>query len=163
MKNLLVLCFVFLASCLAVSTAARQDALLPAVRLSWGTAEMGVQSDTLRGIADALEDGDLVDASALLGFADQLTDALAQGSVPAVQTVPWETLSAYATRGINDRVEDGEMVQQTATFLHRRLENFNKAMSALTTGVVAYRSTRSHSATASTPYGRVPLVAVVTH
>lgn len=168
MKNLL-LCIALaasLTSCLSGSKAARDEGLLPAASLAWGNDDYGVRSDTLRGIADAVDDGDLVDAGALLGFVDQMGDALEARDRSALRTVPWATLSPYAERGIQDRVDDGEMVEQAAVFLTRRLENFNRAIEVLTdpayAGLLPVKPKGpSGSPTVPTPQGPVPLVAAV--
>lgn len=167
MKNfLLVLALaVSLTSCLTGSKVARDEGLMPAAQLAWGNDNYGVRSDTLRGIADALEDGDLVDSGALLGFVEQMGDALELGDRAALRTVPWLTLSPYADRGIDDRVDDGEMVEQAAVFLRRRLENFDLAIETLTNPAYAgllpvQPKGSSGSPTVPTTLGPAPLVAV---
>ena len=147
------------------SQAARNDTLMPAVALAWGNQEAGVQSDTLRGIRDALEKREINDAAILLGWTAQITLALDMGDRVSLAAIPWNQLAPYASRGIDSRVADGQMVEQAAVFLRRRLDNFNAAYIALIdpnyvwTDPVQIRSTRTQPATLPSPYGRVPIYA----
>jgi hypothetical protein len=164
-RHLLLALVMLLPSCLMASKSARNDTLMPAVALAWGNPEAGVQSDTLRGIHDAIDDRDLNDAAILLGWTAQITMALELGDRPALQMIPWNQLAPYAARGIDDRVQDGQMVEQAAVFLRRRLDNFNAAYIALIdpnyvwTDPVQVYSTRTEPATLPSPYGRVPVYA----
>ena len=162
MRTALVLLVALLTSCVNTGRAAREEALLPTVVMAWGNTEYGVKSDTLRGIADAVEDGDLVEDSAMLGFVDAVEAALTARDIDMITLSPWATLKGYAERGIEDRVEDGELVEQAAVFLRRRLVNFDESIAIISQGgpwpVVSVRTNlRSRVAT---PQGKLPLVAV---
>lgn len=163
MKSILVTMVALLASCAGTSTAARQEALVPAVVLAWGDSEYGVKSDTLRGIDDAVEDGDLADASAMIGFVGQVEAALSASNVDMISLSPWSALKGYAERGIDDRIDDGELVEATAVFLRRRLVNFDEAMTLLSQdGPWPVASVRTNlRSRVATPQGKLPLVAVV--
>jgi len=167
--TLMVMVGLLLTSCIGTGKAARDEALLPAVRLAWGDSNYGVRADTLRGIEDATEDGDLSDPSAMLAFVDALEEAIVTENSTLIGLSPWGSLKGYAERGIDDRVEDGEMIEQAAAFLRRRLTNFDDAISKLSeTGYVSYNwpavptrtDLRSREAT---PQGKIPVVAVVTN
>ena len=164
MKAIAITMVAIFASCASMGTAAREDALLPGVVLAWGDDEYGVKSDTLRGIADAVEDGDLADDAAMLGFVAQIEVALNASEIDHVALSPWGVLSGYADRGITDRVDDGELVEATAAFLRRRLVNFNEAIALLSQdGPLPIVSVRTNfRSRVATPQGKIPLVAVVT-
>lgn len=162
MKYLLL---ILLTSCLSASKAARDHGLLPTVRLAWGSSMYGVLSDTERGIEDAVEDGDLADPGTMLSLVEQMTDALRTENRSALRMVPWDMLHVYADRGIQDRVDDGEMVPQAAVSLRRRLKNFDDAIEVLTDpNYIGFLPMKprgpSGSPTVPTPLGNVPLVAV---
>jgi len=163
MKAALIILTALLTSCIGTSRAAREEALLPTVVMAWGNETYGVKSDTLRGIADAVEDGDLLEDSALLGFVDEIEAALTALDIDMIKLSPWPVLKGYAERGIEDRVEDGELVEQAAVFLRRRLVNFDEAITMISQDgpwpIVSIRTNlRSRVAT---PQGKLPLVAVV--
>ena len=128
MKKLLLAALVAatLTSCL--SSKVRDEALLPAASLAWP----GVRADVERGIADAVEDGDLLDSAPMLGFVLQLEAVLADGAPrDDLKLVPWSTLEPYGKRGIADRIEDGEMHPLVAESLYQRLKNFTLAFDQL--------------------------------
>ncbi len=163
MKPIIITIVALLASCASTSDAARKNALVPAAALAWGDSEHGVKSDTLRGIDDAVEDGDLADPSAMLGFVGQIDATLTTSSEDAILLMPWTALKVYAERGIDDRIDDGELVEATAIFLRRRLANFDEAMILLSqSGPLPTVSIRTNlRSRVATPQGRLPLVAIV--
>lgn len=166
MKQLLLTTCLLLGSCLTASKSARNDALLPAAKLAWGDAEYGVQSDTLRGIEDAMtwdaNPGTSFDY--LFQAVDDMTAALESGDRSALKTIPWHVLFEYADQGIDARINDGEIVEQAAIFLTRRLENFDQAMALLTdpayTGLLpVHPQGLPDYPTVPTPLGNAALVA----
>ena len=165
MKNLLI-AFVLLSSltsCLTASKKARNESLMPAARLAWGTVEYGVQSDVLRGIQDAVDDGDLVDGTAYFGAVDDMTEALRAESRTALYLVAWDQIQPYVERGINDRVEDGEMVEQAAVFLRRRATEFAQSIATLTNRSYAwsvYDVSPDRGVTVPSNRGRTALVSI---
>lgn len=146
MKKLLLAALVAasLASCM--SNQARDEALLPAVNLAWGDSEAGVRSDVERGIADAVEDGDLLDSSVLDAVVGQIQDALAEGDRFELRTIPWALLAPYGERGIQDRIDDGEMGEMVAESLRERLRNFTKGFTVLLSKymLIPASSTKEH-------------------
>lgn len=129
MKNLLLMAFLVVASTTScLSQRARDQALLPAMSLAW----VGVRADLERGLADAVEDGDLLDQAPLDGLVAQLDAALDSGSRAQLVLIPWEsTLLPYAERGIQDRIDDGEMSDLVAESLRERLRNFTAGFGKL--------------------------------
>lgn len=153
-----------LTSCLGTQQAARDDALMGGFALSWGTDESGVRSDTIRGIADAVEDGDLASADGMLGLVAQMQAVVDTRDRSSLATVPWPTLEPYAERGIQDRIDDGEMVAQTAVFLTRRLERFSEAYFLLIDPRFAqWKPIQPRTNVVAVPGRRVPLVATTTN
>lgn len=121
MKNLLLVALMVAVTPSCLSQRARDSALLPAMKLAWN----GVRADLERGIDDAVEDGDLVDEAALDILVVQLSEALNSGSRGQLNIIPWaSTLLPYAERGIQDRIDDGEMSEMVAESLRERLRNF---------------------------------------
>lgn len=145
MKNLLTLALVAclsLSSC--ISTKARDEALLPAATLAWGNSQAGVRSDLERGIADAVEDGDLADPAPLDALVLQLDEVLALGgSRVLLRQIPWEsTLLPYAARGVQDRVDDGEISQMIADVSYmERLNQFSLAFDQLLVSMIGSPTT----------------------
>lgn len=133
MKSLLlaIVMMASLTSCL--SQRARDEALLPAAELAWGDSASGVRSDLERGIADAVEDGDLLDSAALDALVLDLDEVLSLGgSRVLLRQIPWDVLRPYAARGIQDRVDDGEISQMIADLsFTERLEQFSLAFAQL--------------------------------
>ena len=121
MKNLLLVALMVAATPSCLSQRARDEALLPAMNLAW----TGVRADLERGLDDAVEDGDLVDRASLDLLVVQLEEALDSGSRGQLLLVPWaSTLLPYAERGIQDRIDDGQMSDMVAESLRERLRNF---------------------------------------
>lgn len=160
MKYLYPFLLLILTSCLGAQQAARDTALMSAFAASWGTDEAGVRSDTLRGIADAVEDGDLVTADLILGLVAQMQAVIDAQDRSELRTVPWPALELYAERGIQDRVDDGEMAAQAALFLTRRLERFSEAYFLLIDPRFAkWQAIQPQTNVVAVPGRRVPLVA----
>jgi len=134
MQNLLsVLAVAFLAaSC--VSDRTREEAGMPAALLAWGDSTMGVRADVERGIEDAVFDGDQ-SAALYLDDVETLDAALRAETYSRIQfaAVPWTSLETLGYRGIDDRVEDGEMTNMVAESLRERMRNFSELMERLQT------------------------------
>lgn len=123
MKKLFLLSLLLcLPACLG--TMARQNSLLPAARMAWP----GVRADVERGVADALEHGDLVSDAGPHVLIQAVEDGLEAGNVRAVS---WAVLQPYGARGIDDRVIDGEIHPLVAESLRERLRNFSYAIATL--------------------------------
>jgi len=163
-KTIMVVVGLILSSCTSLGRTSRQEALFPAVSMAWGTPEAGVQSDVIRGIEDALEDGDFLDGTVLLSYVDSMSTAIEAEDTIALGLAPWDTLKQFGERGIQDRVDDGEMVEAAAEFLRRRLLNFDEAVRVLTDPYYAqltYPSVRTDlRSRVATPQGKIPIVAV---
>jgi hypothetical protein len=126
------------------------------MELAW----VGVRADLERGLADAVEDGDLADRSSLDSLVADLEAALADGGErSALRRIPWASmLLPYAERGIQDRVDDGEMSDQVAESLRERLRNFSTGFEQLI--AVTYRRPRESwlsNGSQVTPTGTVTL------
>lgn len=147
MKNLLTVALVALMATSCLSAKARDEALLPAASLAWGNSDAGVRSDLERGIADAVEDGDLLDSSVLDALVLQLDEVLGLGgSRVLLRQIPWEpTLRSYAARGIQDRVDDGEISQPIADLSYtERLNQFSLAFAQLLVTATPVRQSERH-------------------
>ena len=133
MKKFLTLALLACLSVSCVSYQMRDEVLLPAASLAWGTSESGVRSDLERGIADAVEDGDLENSFELDSLVIQLDEVLSLGgSRFLLRQIPWTTLRPYAVRGIQDRVDDGEISQMVADLSYiERLNRFSMAIRKL--------------------------------
>ena len=157
MKKLLLVTLVTLSSCL--SNQAKDNALMPAMELAWGNSQAGVRSDLERGIADALDDGDLVESIGVNAIVADLEDAISSGDRSALRIIPWaSTLLPYAERGIQDRVDDGEMSDMIAESLRERLRNFTVGFGQLI--AVVYTRPRERwlsNGSQVTPHGTVTL------
>lgn len=146
MKNLLTLALVACLSASCLSSGARDEALLPAAALAWGNSDAGVRSDLERGIRDAVEDGDLADSSVLDTLVLQLDEVLALGgSRVLLRQIPWDVLRPYAARGVQDRVDDGEISQPIADLSYtERLERFSQAFAELLVTATPVHQRESH-------------------
>lgn len=113
-----------LASCSGLT--ARQEALLPAMRLAWP----GVSADIDRGVSDGVTTGRLTaeQASALLAARDAFTAALDSGDTMALASISWVPLQAEAVAGIMARVTLGEASTGVAQSLTERLRNFSESL-----------------------------------
>lgn len=124
----LALVAVLLASC--IGTRARNDALLPAVRMAW--PEVRVDFD--RGVADGLADGDLTEMGAitLRSEADRLDLALTSGDrVMLINTLYDSEVRPWASRGIQAALDAGDIGPNGAMLLTERLANFSAAILVL--------------------------------
>ena len=128
MRNLIlvaVLAVSALASCMAGADA-RNNILTPAIATAWD----GVRTDVERGIADAVEDGDVADPMELLALVDELDTSISDETVP-IRAARWSLLRPFAERGIQDYVDDGVLGSDAIEFLEARLEQFDRAMLAM--------------------------------
>lgn len=116
-----------LASCAGVR--ARDDALLPIAK----NVYENVRSDISRGIADAVEDGDLdaAGAAAARALADRLGSILDSGDRSRLVGFPWPDLESLAVRGVQDMIDDGEVSEGVATVLLQRIVNFRDVLAEL--------------------------------
>lgn len=139
MKNLLsIVAVVLLASC--VSNRTREEVGLPAALTAWGTSEMGVRSDIERGIADAVEDGNIGNPGIYMTDVEELDAALRMETYSQLQfaAIPWLSLKEFGERGIQDRIDDGEMTDMVAESLRERMRNFDELMVRLRTAHFVY-------------------------
>ena len=116
-----------LASCAGVK--ARDNVLLPIANIVYEN----VRTDIDRGIADAVEDGDLTASAAAsaTALADSLGSILDSGDRAQLAGFPWLTLEAYAVRGVQDMIDDGEVSEGVATVLLQRIVNFREVLAEL--------------------------------
>ncbi len=116
-----------LAAC--AGTKARDDALLPIAK----NVYQNVRTDIDRGIADAVEDGDLTEGAAahVAVLADRLGEILDSGDRSLLASFPWPTLETYAVRGVQDMISDGDVSEGVAIVLLQRIVNFRDVLARL--------------------------------
>lgn len=104
-------------------------ALFPAAELAWPA----VSEDLHRGVEDGVADGDLVEgvAEKLLNEGDELAKALHAKDIEGVRAVPWTSLQPWVTRGIEDKLSDGEIGPGVAVSLREQLSNFTTTISTI--------------------------------
>ncbi len=95
-----------------IGTTARQQALLPAMRLAWQTSI--AESVTLGG-----------------GDPAPMTKALESGDVQRVISLPWGKLRDQALAGIQKLLDDGEIGLNAMTIMHNELALFDRALRVL--------------------------------
>ena len=122
-----LLVLVVVASCLGVKT--RDNVLLPAARDAYGD----IYHEVVRGLLDGKVDGDLTDeqAEVLIFSADSLKTALKDGDRVKIASVDWEALRPWAIRGIQDKIDDGEIAETVAASLFHRVEKFTESLEVL--------------------------------
>lgn len=125
MRTLRLILGVFaLVSCSGLS--ARQEALLPALRLAWPSVEADVRTGieesvlALRLVPPAAEDQ--------RASVSRLADALAAGNPAAVASVAWAPLAESAEFGITRRIARNEISTGVAGSLRERLRNFGEGL-----------------------------------
>lgn len=108
---------------------ARDHVLMPIAAQVYGN----VRADIDRGIADAVEDGDLTatEAATVTGMADSLGSILDSGDRSQLSTVSWTLLEPYAIRGVQDRIDDAEVSEGVATVMLQRIVNFRDVLAEL--------------------------------
>ena len=132
LKWLALSCLLLASGCAGSSgNAARERALLPALRSAWP----GVEADVQRGVNDGLDDGDLKGeaANALVASSDRLEASLSTNLDDArtVTSIEWPLIHPYALRGVLDRVDDGDIGAGVAASLNERITQFDAAIDAL--------------------------------
>jgi hypothetical protein len=127
--SILLACAVMvLASC--VGPRARDNALLPAAQQAWPQ----VRVDFEAGLADGVTDGDLdpTGRDTLLGYADDLGEALTDGDRAALLDIPWDSqMRPWAVRGITAALDAGELGPNGSQLLYQRVANFTAAILVL--------------------------------
>lgn len=127
MKLLLSLCLVSALSCVAP----RVDplALFGAAEATWPA----VEQDYERGIQDAIDDLELSAQSSVVLHqdADRLETALAEKDRGILLAVPWDAMAPWASRGIEDKLEDGDIGPGVAVSLREQLVNFTATIHRL--------------------------------
>lgn len=92
---------------------ARENVLLPAMRLAWPQVQ-----------ADAM----VAPTAAETAQIEAMTRALATGTVAAVKAVHWPQIQTAATRGIDKQVQDGQISEGVSGSLRERLKNFAESV-----------------------------------
>jgi hypothetical protein len=108
------------------ATKARPAALFPPAQLAWPA----VAEDLARGIADGVEDEDIQQpaADALTLQSTVLGEALETKNQDKLRTVNWEELRPWASRGIDDKLDDHEIGPGVANSLREQLKNFTSTI-----------------------------------
>lgn len=124
MKRLLLL--LALTGC--ATTQAIDLTLLPAAQEAWPS----VRADIEMGVTGALELGEITDveAASIRQEMDTLTTGLAESHF-LIAGVDWPTLEGWGVRGIQRRVEIGQISEGVATSLYERLLNFRNTVAIL--------------------------------
>ena len=126
MKFLLTLALLF-SSCAGMT--ARQEILIPAMRVSW----IAISKNVEQGIDAALSTADITPVEAA-GFRSEIIamdSALASREIMRIVDVNWHRLRRLAAQGIEARRARGEIGWGVAKILNDRLAKFNEAYSAL--------------------------------
>lgn len=121
---LLAVALAAIASC--TSPHAKQSALAPVLQNVWPRVEL----DISRGILDAQEDGEAV--SGAHGARESLSRAVGRGVISQVDVSAWIVLEPFGYRGVQDRVDDGEMAEAVAESLRERIRQFGRGLQAMT-------------------------------
>lgn len=125
MKNVLLLVAALaMAACSGLS--ARQEALLPAMKLAW----QGVSADVGRGVEESATAQRIAPEVAAAQRADveKMTAALDAGSAIEVAKVAWPPLKESAEFGLAQRVSRGEISTGVSGSLTERLKNFGESL-----------------------------------
>jgi len=134
MLALALLAFVIVAGCAGTSgDLASERALLPPLRNAWPK----VEADIVRGVQDAVADDDLAPSAAddLLWSADRLESSLDfLDQARAIAPVEWPRLHPFAKRGVDDRVDDGELDLGPAGSFLERIKQFDAGIAKLQRG-----------------------------
>lgn len=113
-----------MAACSGLS--ARQEALLPAMKLAW----QGVSTDVSNGVNESLTATRITAEVAAAQRADvsKMTAALDAGSAIEVAKVAWPPLKESAEFGLAQRVSRGEISTGVSGSLTERLKNFGESL-----------------------------------
>lgn len=127
--TLLTLCAALRVAPSCVTSHTDPHALFPPLELAWPA----VQEDVHIGISDAVTDGELTEVAAVMLRTEgaKLGDAIHAKSVYGVRAVPWSTLVPYGERGIDAKLEAGEVGPGVADSLREQLVNFTEAVDRL--------------------------------
>lgn len=122
-----LLLLAFLQSC--VSTAARENVLLPAMRIAFS----GISEEIEAGLNDAhaKEEITAVELGRLLNLRDAFADGLKAGEASLVPVENWATLKIYADRGIRVMVAAGDMEEAALPIVTARRLQFEAAVTVL--------------------------------
>lgn len=122
---------VFMSAMLLVAAAcsglsARQEALLPAMKLAW----QGVSADVGRGVEESATAQRITPevAAAQRSAVSTMTSALEAGNVVGVASVAWPPLKESAEFGLAQRVSRGEISTGVSGSLTERLKNFGESL-----------------------------------
>lgn len=123
MRHVASCVFLFLIACAGLT--ARQEILLPAMRIAWE----GVSADVQRGIDAATTANEItVDKAHVLTLEkEKMAESLNSGDAFLMSAVDWSELVVMANRGIRDRVEKGEISPVVSPSLEERVKNFTAA------------------------------------
>ena len=132
LKWLALSCLVLASGCAGSSgDAARERALLPSLQLAWPAVEDDIQ----RGVLDGVEDGDLSKSKseALLASANRLEASLSEdlNQARSVTAFEWPIVHPWASRGVIDRLDDGQIGPGVAESFDERIKNFDEGVRKL--------------------------------
>lgn len=133
MKTIAIACALALAVLLPLSSCigpkVDRAALFTPARDAWPD----VRSDLELGLEDGREDGELSQEAAgvLRAQADDLGKALEATDRSALRKVPWPALRPWSSRGIDVRLERGEIGPGVATSFREHLANFDQILQRL--------------------------------
>ena len=129
--------FIMLPAC--VGTHVRDEVLIPAVQMSW----INVKKDIQRGLEDALSKEEITPDDSVFAIFEMMDDAIDAGIRQDIMAVPFSVLEPYANKGIQAKIDAGELTPQTAEFLYERLENFKYALNTLMKGTVYLHTSKA--------------------
>lgn len=104
---------------------ARQQALLPAMKMSWPP----ISADVRVGIQDGLSTNRLtvLQGAERITYVDRMDTAVAAGNAEDIAAIPWAPLSDEAHAGIDVRVRRGEISPGVGQSLKERVRNYAEA------------------------------------
>ena len=128
MRYLIFLSFL-LPGCVFAGDIPRDELILPIAKKVYRLTDDYID----RGIADGLQDGDLLPAAAdtLTASNDALRVAFDTEERARVIAIDWQSLVPWATRGVTDMIDDGKISEGAATSLYQRIVNWRDAMAML--------------------------------
>jgi len=149
-----ILIFLALACLLAVSctsTAVKDNILTPLAARVFAHIVPHIEL----GLADAVEDGDLLQESAdlLLAEAYKLRDYLNEGLRDEASSIDWTALEPWASRGVQAMIDDGTISPGVATSLFQRIATFRDLLIELNS-LISWNTTRARYSTTETVGGR---------
>lgn len=103
--------------------------LFPPAQIAWES----ISIEYVRGIEDGEQDGDVSAplADDLREMGTDLGQSLVAQDRVALRAINWSVMRPFAQRGIDDKLDDGEIGPGVANSLEERLDNFTETIERL--------------------------------